>query len=87
MTESWERHFRKLYSKAQNEQMKQELQESKISSTQWIVTKEGIEAMARKLKNCKVSGSDEIMNEIIKYGGEALQKKLKILFNKTMARH
>jgi len=67
--------------------MKQELQESKISSTQWIVTKEGIEAMARKLKNCKVSGSDEIMNEIIKYGGEALQKQLKILFNKTMARH
>ena len=48
----------------------------------WNISLKRIEHIASKLKNRKSAGIDDIYNEMIKYGGSMLLKKIQIIFNK-----
>ncbi len=68
-TEEWKKHKKKI---GENEEIRSIMEE---------IEEKEIEEIIRKLKNGKMGGPDEIMNEQIKYGPKELWKEIRNIMN------
>lgn len=85
-SEEWEKYFEKLYSATETKTPTRiEHPENDNHPQDRTIPLEKIQKIVTKLKNRKAPGIDEITNEMIKHGGDALLTELQFLFNKILA--
>lgn len=73
----WENHFQKLLNTSQNEEIEQdEAEDTSIEDEIEEPTNEEIIEAIKQLKNRKTPGTDEIIAEMIKNGGEKIQAEI-----------
>ncbi|XP_048520755.1 uncharacterized protein LOC125503830 [Dendroctonus ponderosae] len=83
-TEDWEKHFEQLYPNKEENTETKETPTNEETPPTWQIPIEKIKQTATALKNRKSPGIDEITNEMIKYGGDALMDELKDFYNKIL---
>ncbi|KAH1024898.1 hypothetical protein HUJ05_009734 [Dendroctonus ponderosae] len=83
-TEDWEKHFEQLYRNKEENTETKETPTNEETPPTWQIPIEEIKQTATALKKQKITCIDEITNEMIKYGGNALMDELKDFYNKIL---
>lgn len=80
----WKKHLKTLYEDTEENELEEPYRGNEESEMDYSITEKAIQQATRKLKNRKTPGPDGITNEMIKYGGDALRKKLTTLYNNVI---